>query len=54
MVPNVSVTFGYQDPSENPVLNYYKEVNKKKLLGVPNWQYNENPRDILNGDYRGW
>ncbi|WP_027122253.1 putative immunoglobulin-blocking virulence protein [[Mycoplasma] imitans] len=54
MVPNVSITFGYQDPSENPLLNYYIKANEKKLLGVPNWRYNENPRDILKGDYRGW
>ncbi|QMT98510.1 putative immunoglobulin-blocking virulence protein [Mycoplasma tullyi] len=53
-LPNVSVTFGYKDPSENPLLNYYIKVNEKKLLGTPNWQYNENPQGILDGDYRGW
>lgn len=54
MLPNTSVTYGYKDPSQNPYLNYYIKANEKKLLGVPNWRFNETPIDILNGDYRGW
>ncbi|WP_027333139.1 putative immunoglobulin-blocking virulence protein [Mycoplasmoides gallisepticum] len=50
----VNVAFGYKNENDNPVLNYYKEVNSYKVLGNPDWKYSPNSDDIIKGNFRGW
>ncbi|QMT98512.1 putative immunoglobulin-blocking virulence protein [Mycoplasma tullyi] len=51
---SINVSFGYKDDSNNPVKNYYQEVNAYKVLGTPNLRFNPTSDDIINGNFQGW
>ncbi|QZX49133.1 putative immunoglobulin-blocking virulence protein [Mycoplasma sp. E35C] len=51
---NTTVTFGYEDDSKNPIMNYYKKVNSHRVLGTSNRTNYDSPDDILKGDFQGW
>lgn len=50
----VNVSFGYLNEGDNPVIKYYKDVYRHRVLGTPNKWAVDNPRDILEGNFSGW
>lgn len=51
---SINVSFGYENQDDNPVIRYYKEVYRYRVLGSPNEWAVDNPRDILSENFVGW
>ncbi|WP_225306179.1 hypothetical protein [Mycoplasmoides gallisepticum] len=51
---SINVSFGYENEDDNPVIRYYKEVYRYRVLGTPNKWAVDNSRDILGGNFAGW
>ncbi|WNM13897.1 putative immunoglobulin-blocking virulence protein [Mesomycoplasma ovipneumoniae] len=55
MLPSVDSPYvwGYENESDNPVLNRLKEANKKRLINIPSW-VSRTPGTISDLSYEGW
>ncbi|AFP80128.1 conserved hypothetical protein domain protein [Mycoplasmoides gallisepticum NC08_2008.031-4-3P] len=51
---SINVSFDYENQDDNPVIKYYKDVYRHRVLGTPNKWAVDNPRDILGGNFAGW
>ncbi|MDC4182510.1 putative immunoglobulin-blocking virulence protein [Mycoplasma bradburyae] len=51
---NTTITFGYKNEDDNPVINYYKKVSSYRVLGNPNKWALDNSDQILSGEFDGW